>query len=95
MHTAAAEAVGKFGNPALLRDFQAKWESRCLTFPLCVFSTAFRARHFFTIARYTTGQACPDNLASKDGSQMVVVDAAALSLSPLVVALAKPGSLYC
>jgi hypothetical protein len=67
MYTAAAEAVRKVVSRAV-RDFQAKWESRCVTFPLCVFSTAFRARHSFTIAWYTTGHAYPDNLVSKDGS---------------------------
>src|SRR5215510_9467 len=94
MYTAAAEAVPKVGIP------------RCSGFPSKVVKSVFdfftlrlfhsfsrAARHFFTIARYTTGHAYPDNLASKDGSQMVVADAAALSLSPLVVALAKPGSL--
>src|SRR5215831_13310411 len=46
MYTAAAEAGGKVGIPRCVRDFQAQWKSRFWTFPLCVFSTAYRAPIF-------------------------------------------------
>src|ERR1700688_58740 len=37
---------GKVGIPRGLRDFQAEWESRFLTFPLRGFSTVFRVAIF-------------------------------------------------
>src|SRR5215469_13322705 len=91
--TAAAEAVGKWESRGCWRDFQARWESRFLTFPARVFSTAFRAAKFFTIVRCTSGSAYPDNLFSRDVSLAVAEDVAARLVFSVIVSPARRGSL--
>ena len=92
MYTEAAEAAGKWESRGCWRDFQAMGESRFLTFPPRVFSTAFRAADCFTIVDPTPESVFRDSRSATDVWLPVAAEVNAESVFAVVVAPVMPGS---